>query len=266
MSAGDSLKLARIDYVHGLLAWRIWLRLGLGDIRIRYKRTVLGPLWITLSMTATFIAVGMLFSAVYKNDVHHYLPYLACGMVIWALIGAIAAEGPTIFVNAHHIISSLRVPLVVHVLRCVVRNGIVFFYNSAAAAASYFVLGGEWHASQGLLLLTLPLFFTILFSAGLILAIVGARYRDLGPMLTVGLQLLFFMTPIMWTPGDLPDARKWWVAVNPFYHVIEIVRAPMLGEIPPPLSVWVSLVCLLLLAGTGYLLFCLFRRRISYWL
>lgn len=266
MRTGESLRLARSDYVRGLLAWRIWLRLGLGDIRIRYKRTVLGPLWITLSMTTTFVAVGMLFSAVYKNDVHQFLPYLAAGMVTWAMIGSIASEGPAIFVNAHHVISSLRMPLVIHVLRCVVRNGMIFFYNSVAALASYFVLGGEWHSSQFLLLLSLPLFFATLFSAGLILAIVGARYRDLAPILTVGLQLLFFMTPIMWHLEDLPNARKWWVTINPLYHLIEIVRAPMLGEVPSAMSVTVSMLFCLLLTLAGFGLFSLCRRRISYWL
>ena len=266
MSSRHSLQLARSDYLRGLLAWRIWLRLGLGDIRIRYKRTVLGPLWITLSMTASFVAMGMLFSAVYKNDVHRYLPYLAAGMVAWGMIGTVAAEGPFIFVNAHHIISSLRVPLVVHVLRCVVRNGTVFFYNMTAAAASYFILGGEWHAAHLLLLLTLPLFFATLFSAGLILAIVGARYRDLGPILAVSLQLIFFMTPILWSPEDLPNASKWWVTANPFYHLIEIVRAPMLGAVPSFESAAISTACLVILAAAGYGLFGLFRRRISYWL
>ena len=266
MSAEESLRLARSDYVRGLLAWRIWLRLGLGDIRIRYKRTVLGPLWITLSMTATFVAMGMLFSAVYRNDVHRFLPYLAAGMVTWSAMSAVAQEGPQIFVNAHHVISSLRVPLVVHVLRCVVRNAMIYFYNSAAALASYLLLGGEPRAAHFLLLLYLPVFFATLSAAGLILAIIGARYRDLGPIIGVGTQLLFFMTPIMWNLDDLPNARKWWVMINPLYHLIEIVRAPMLGAAPPLLSVAVSLGCLLLLGLAGYGLFSLFRRRIPYWL
>lgn len=261
-----SLELARNDYLRGFLAWRIWLRLGLGDIRIRYKRTILGPLWITLSMTATFVAMGMLFSAVYKTDVHRYLPYLAAGMVAWSAVSAVAGEAPQIFVLAHNIISSLRLPLVVHVLRCVVRNGVVYLYNAGAALASYFVLGGEPHEAHLLLLVSLPLFFATLSSAGLILAIVGARFRDLGPIIAMGLQLLFFMTPILWTDDSLPNARKWWVTINPFYHLIEIVRAPMLGQMPSGLSMSVSVGCCVVLAAASFVLFGLFRRRIPYWL
>jgi ABC-type polysaccharide/polyol phosphate export permease len=266
MSGRHSLELAGRDYLRGLFAWRAWLRLGLGDIRIRYKRTVLGPLWITLSMTGTFIAMGMLFSAVYRNDVHHYLPYLAAGMVTWSTLATVAGEGPQIFVSSQHVISSLQLPLPVHVLRCVVRNAVVHLYNSGAALASFFLLGGQPHGAHLLLLACLPLFLATLSAAGLILAIVGARFRDLGPIITVGLQLLFFMTPVIWSPDSLPDARKWWVAINPLYHLIEIVRAPMLGEVPNGLSILVSFASCAALGIGGFVLFCLFRRRIPYWL
>ena len=77
----QSRRLAHGDFVQAWLSWRLWLTLGLSDISIRYKRTLLGPLWITLSMSATFVALGILFSAILKNDVHSYLPYLAAGMV-----------------------------------------------------------------------------------------------------------------------------------------------------------------------------------------
>lgn len=124
-----SAGLARDDFLRGLAAWRLWLGLGARDIRIRYKRTVLGPWWITVSMAATFICLGMLFSAVMKNDIRIYLPYLALGMVVWNFIGAVAIDGPQIFVQSQHIITSLRMPLVVHVLRAVVRNLVTFLHK-----------------------------------------------------------------------------------------------------------------------------------------
>lgn len=265
-SLGRSAHIAHRDFFAGLLAWRLWLGLGVRDIHIRYKRTYLGPWWATISMSATFISLGMLFSAVLKNDVRLYLPFLAAGMVSWSLISAMAGDGPRIFVDSHHVITSLRLPLTVHVLRCLVRNAIVFFHNCAAALAAYVVLGGALTPAHLLLLLSLPVFFATLFSGSLILAIVGARFRDLGPVIGVGLQFAFFMTPIIWSPSDIPLGRRWWVAINPLYHMIEIVRAPLLGTVPAGMSFAVSGATALMLTGMAYASFRIFRRRISYWL
>lgn len=262
----QTLGAARRDFVQGLLAWRMWFRLGLQDIRIRYKRTYLGPLWITASMAGTFIAMGMLFSAVLKNDVRFYLPYLAAGMVVWSFLSAVVGEAPSAFTSAQHIINALRLPFPVHVLRCVLRNGIVFLHNFAAAWAAYFVLGGKPDPAQLFLLLSLPLLFFLAYFIGLILAIVGSRFRDLGPAQSVVMQLLFFMTPIMWRPQDIPDGSKWWVAANPAHHLLEIIRAPMMGAWPEALSVGVSLGFTAVMGLAAFLLFLAFRHRISYWL
>ena len=262
----SSWHIAHQDYVQALKSWRLWLSLGLRDISIRYKRTILGPLWITLSTSATFIALGMLFSAILKNDIHTYLPYLATGMVTWTLINTMANDSPQIFVDSQHIITSLRLPLPVHVLRCTTRNGLIFLHNCVAAWLTSLVLGGSIGPSLLFLLISLPLLFAILFSGGLILAILGARFRDLGPIIGMVMQFLFFLTPIMWSPSDIPLGRKWWVEINPIYHIMECIRAPLLGRIPPTLSLIVTASVALLLGLLAYGLFCQFRRRISYWL
>ena len=257
---------AHRDFVRGIASWRVWLHLGMGDIRIRYKRTVLGPLWVTLSMAGTFISMGMLFSAVYKTDIHQFLPFLAAGMVTWNTMSALATESPGIFVQSQHIINTLRMPMTIHVLRATTRNAMILSYNMAAAMASHFLLGGALTAAHALLLITLPLFLGTLSAAALILAIIGARFRDVGPIIGVTLQFLFFMTPIFWTVDALPLARKWWITANPLYHLVEIVRAPMLGQVPSALSFGVSVSTLITLMVVGYFLFCRFRGRIAYWI
>lgn len=259
-------RLAHADFFAGLLAWRLWMGLGLRDIRIRYQRTRLGPWWITLGTAATFTTLGMLFSAVLKNDVRVYLPYLAAGMVSWNLIAAMVGEAPRIFVDSRHIITSVRLPLVVHVLRCLVRNTIIFLHNCAAAIAALLLLGGSPTWAHLLLLVTLPIMLAALFSGALILGLLGARFRDLDPIIGIGVQMAFFMTPIIWHPSDIPLGRKWWVAANPLHHLVEIVRAPLLGAAPSATSLIVAGVTSATLVAAAYALFRLFRRRISYWL
>ncbi len=258
--------LAHHDFFKGIRSWSLWFGLGIHDIRIRYKRTLLGPLWITASQAATFICMGMLFSAVLKNDVTDYLPYLAAGMVIWSFVSAVANESAQIFTSAHHVITSLRIPLVVHVLRFVFRHLLVFFHNFAAAVAAFLILGGHLTAASSFLLVSVPLLFIMMSSAALIVAVVGARFRDIAPVIGIVMQLTFFMTPIMWRTSDIPNASKWWVTINPWHHVIEVVRAPMLGTMPAPLSVEVLLFGTLVLVALAYVMFCSFRHRIAYWL
>lgn len=257
---------AHEDFIQGFMAWRLWLTLGLQDIRIRYKRTLLGPWWITASQTVTFICMGMLFSAVLKNDVRTYLPYLAAGMVTWSFLAASINEAPSIFTGAHVIITTLRIPLLVHVLRNVVRNFLVFMHNFCAALGAHLVLGGKVTSAALMLLATLPLLFLILTAGSLLLAIVGARFRDLVPVIGIVVQLMFFMTPIMWRSSDVPDGSKWWIIVNPAYHLIETVRAPLLGQVPDLLSLGVTAGIAVLMTLAAYLMFRAFHHRIAYWL
>ena len=261
-----SARLAHGDFVLAWQSWRLWLGLGLRDISIRYKRTILGPVWLTLSTTATFTSMGMLFSAILKNDVHQFLPYLAAGMVVWNLLNATAGEAPYVFVHSHHIIQSLRLPLPVHVLRCTAYNMMLFLHNAVAAVLALLVLGGHLTPASLMLLVCLPVLFVILFSGGLILALLGARFRDLGPIIAMAMQFLFFLTPIIWSPEDIPQGRKWWIEINPCYHLIEIVRAPLLGRMPPQTSLLVALGTAVIIAALAYGLFLRFRRRLAYWL
>jgi lipopolysaccharide transport system permease protein len=116
----------------------------------------------------------------------------------------------------------------------------------------------------------------LLFIPGLILFLINAawislavgvlstRYRDIPQVIANALQVIFFLTPIFWSPESLPN-RPAFVLLNPFYHLIEIVRAPLLGEVAPLLS-WGHCVGMAL-AGLGFTAW-LYRRahaRIAYW-
>jgi len=264
---GAAVPAAGRDLIGAMRGWRVWVGLGMQDIQIRYRRTVLGPLWITVSQAATFICLGMLFSAVLKTDVHRYLPYLALGLVTWGFLLGTTVEGPRVFQEAHHVINALRMPLTSHVLRTLVRHLLIYAHTLVAAVAAYAVLGGDLDPLALLQLpLSLLLLLAVLFPLTLALAVLGARFRDLGPVIEVLGQMLFFMTPIMWRPEDLPLASKWWIEINPVHHLLTLVRAPIYGEMLPRDSLLMAagLAVGLNLAAVG--LFAACRRRIPYWL
>ncbi len=261
-----AMKNAHVDFFEGPLTWRTWASLGFYDIRLRYRRTFLGPLWITIGFAITFTMMAMLFSAVLKTDIRSFLPYVGAGMIIWTFASGIVTESPSIFISAHHIINSLKLPLSIHVLRCLCRHGMIFAHNFLAFILICAAIGHFPNANSLLLLATLPLLAIILYFMALILAIVGARFRDIAHIVLVATQLLFFMTPIIWSPSDLPAASKYWIVGNPFFHLLEIVRAPLIGKTIEPLSLIVTITMAILLALTSYSLFLVFRRRITYWL
>ena len=254
------------DIREGFLSWRVWTELALFDNDQRYRRTVLGPLWITVNMAAFVVGMALVYSAIFKTDFATYLPYLTAGMIVWQFMVGLAGDAPTIFVQANQIINSMVMPLSVHVLRVILRHLIVLAHNLVVFTALVVLMDVPvtWHTSlviPGLLLLVVTSVWVTL-----ILATAGARYRDLQPIITNVLQLMFFLTPLIWHRDVLSGGKLLWVDYNPLYHLIEIVRAPLLGQ-APTLSSYVLVVALNVVGiVAGFLFFRRFRHRIVYWL
>ena len=265
MSAPSSLNRADRDILSGIARWRVWLMLGWHDIDQRYRRTTLGPLWFTLTTFIMVASLGFVFSKVLGNDMSTYVPFLAAGLTSWALISQIAIEAPTAFVTAESIINATNLPFTVHVLRLLVRQLVIYFHNLLAL-----VLLGIWYewdvgyttllVIPGLLLVLLNGLWIALFMATL-----GTRFRDLGPIVANALQVVFFVTPTVWQPGAI-GCHRYIVDWNPVYHLISVIRSPLLGEVPSALSYGVVLSMLLVGSLVSLYFFRRFRWRVTYWL
>jgi ABC-2 type transport system permease protein/lipopolysaccharide transport system permease protein len=253
------------DLYEGLRAWPMWSSLGWHDIRQRYRRSVLGPLWITLSMGVLVGTLGTIYSRVFHADIASYLPYLCAGFVIWGFISSSATESCTIFMESAALIKQTKVPFSIHVLRVLWRNFIVFLHTVIIFLPLALWFGIEPHFTALLALPGLLLLYVSAMWMGLVLAILGARFRDVPWVVTNLLQVAFFSTPIMWQANALGDDPLM-AELNPLYHLIELVRAPLLGQQPEPLS-WLVAAALIVLGAIGTM--ALFRRvsqQIVYWL
>ena len=252
------------DLLNGARLYELWSRFAFHDIRQRFRRSVLGPFWLTLSMGILVATLGLVFSALFQQDVAKTLPYISTGIIFWGLLTSCINEGTTVFISAESYIRNLPMPLSVHFYRMMARNLIIWVFNMAIylVVAVYFGLMPGWNA-----LLFIPGFILFLINAAWISLAVGVlstRYRDIPQVIANTLQVIFFLTPIFWSPATLPN-RPAFVVFNPFYHLIEIVRAPLLGEVAPLLS-W-GLCIGMALAGLGFTAW-LYRRahaRIAYW-
>jgi len=258
---------AHRDIVDGLRLWPVWAALAWHDIRIRYIRTLLGPLWITVSMAVSVFALGLVFSKIFNTDLGAYLPFLTAGLLIWGFISGILLEAAPTFSTAQLIILSVSAPYSMHVYRGVLRQIIIFGHNVLVFVGVVLVVGVSVTPATLLFFPALLLVCVIMAWVTLLLAIVGTRFRDLQPIITTILQLFFFVTPLIWDRDQLAGrAHPIWIDINPFYHIIEIMRAPMLGKVPPLLTI-VTVVAIAIGGWLAtYAMFTRFRRRIPYWL
>lgn len=243
----------------------LWFWFGLLDIRLRYRRVVLGPWWVTLSMAVMVGALGTLYSTILHVDIAVYLPFFAVGMVLWALIAGQLAEAANGFIQFEHAIRQVRIPLPAYLLRILWRNILVLAHNGVIVLAALLFFSPGTTAAALLALPGLLVLCATLFGLSLITAILCTRYRDFLQVVTVLLQLMFFITPILWKPDAL-GRHAWVVDINPAFHLIEMVRAPLLGSMPTALSTAAALGTCALVNLAAVWLFSRHHRQIVYWL
>jgi ABC-type polysaccharide/polyol phosphate export permease len=262
---GDrQLRLAVADVADGVALWRLWGRLGWNDILQRYRRSLLGPLWLTASMGIMVLALGVVYARILKMALDDFMPFLCVGLLIWSIISSVLTEAGTLFTGAESYIKQIRLPYSVYVCRFMWSKTVIFAHNFVIyiGIVIYFKL-----QPGGAVLWAMPGFVLILLNgalASLYVGMVSARFRDVPQLIASIVQIIFFMTPIMWKP-ELLGSKSVLMTFNPFYHLVEIVRAPLLGQVPSA----ENYIALGLISMANFLLaavlFVRFRARISYW-
>lgn len=254
------------DLVSTLKSFHVVRVMGGQDIRQRYKRSRLGPFWITISMAVMITTMGLVFANLFKTPLHDFLPYLTLGLIIWGFLSGCITEGCDALISAEGIIKQLPVPLHVHVLRVVWKNFIIFMHNIVIFPLVLFAVskGINWHV-----LLVIPGFILLALNISwllMVMSLICARFRDMTQIILSIMQVIFYLTPVIWMPKLL--THKIGVMLlnfNPFYHLMEVVRAPLLGEVPSVTTYWI--VAIMAVAGIAFstLMTSKFKYRVPYW-
>lgn len=254
------------DIGKGMRAYRIWLHQSWLDIKIRYRRSTLGPLWITINLAVMVFALGLLYSALFRVEYREFLPYFAAGVVAWNLFSSILLDATSVFISAEHVIKQMNIPLSTHVFRCLARNFIIFLHNSLVLVACNLFLVRAFSWRLALLPLYVLMLGGIFFFLTLAVGIFSTRFRDVTQIIASILQVLMLFTPIFWMKRIVPEGMDYVYNFNPFFHFIELLRNPVLGQPVSDLNLFFSLACLALAALVTLPLYARYRRRISYWL
>lgn len=246
-------------YLAYVLAWM--------DIRGRYRRSRLGQFWLTISHAFFVFGIGMLYATFFNAPIERYLPYLAGGFVVWQWLSSLVLEGCQTFIGASRFILQQALPYRVHVLRVVLRNAFIFAHNIVVFFVVLIIFQPPefgWSA-----LLAIPGIALVLLNGtwvALLLGTISARFRDVPQIISSIMQIMFFVTPIIWSPDTVGARGALVAALNPFAYFLDIVRGPFLGK-PPALESWLVVLAITAIGwGVALTLYRRYRHRIAYWI
>jgi len=257
--------LAARDLAEGTRKWPTWYVLGLSELRQRYRRSVAGPFWLTMSMGIQALIMGFVLSFLFRIDVERYLPFLCISLVTWTFLNTAVNEGATCFTSMSAVILQVKRPFWIYVMLVLWRNALIYAHTVVifiVAALVYGLLPSLTYAliPAGLALLLLNAAWMAL-AAGLL----SARFRDVPMLVQNAFTVLVWLTPIYYHADQLGSKVRLITDLNPLTYIVEVARAPFLNEIPPP-HIWFIAVGITLCGWAfAFALFVRSRARIAYW-
>lgn len=242
-----------------ILAWQ--------DVSIRYKRSKVGQFWLTLNTLVFISTIGIVFGSIFRFKLEDYLPNISASILMWNFISSSIQEGCLSFIDSGSIILQVKIPFFTYIMRTVLRNIIIFFHNIVIFPLVCLFVGYKINFYIFLSILGLALNFINLSWICIICAVFCTRFRDLHQIIISFMQIMFYVTPIVWSVKVLPpNFSPLMLYLNPFYNFIDIVKQPLLGHAPTS-SEW--LFCIgMAIVGWGIAIYILgkYKARIAYWL
>lgn len=252
----DIIRTFRMPQLVLYMAW--------SDVRARYKRSVLGPLWITLGTAISIFAFGFIWSELLHMKRETFVPILTTGLILWQFMSACITEASSVFSRQATIIRNLDLPLSLHPAQLILRHCINLAHNVPLLFIVILIMGVPFNLNM---LMIVPAFLLVvanLFWMSMLIGVLGARFRDFEYMVSMIIPLLMFLSPVMFRPNALPFSGKY-IWVNPFADMIEMLRHALLGEVVPDF-LWLINLGMLIVGGTLTVMFFNSKfKRIAFW-
>jgi ABC-type polysaccharide/polyol phosphate export permease len=242
------------------LAWS----LAWADVVSRYRGSILGPFWITLSMGVMVLGIGFLYATLFQIPVAQHLPYVALGIVFFGVMTGTINEGCETFVQAAGMLSQTSLPMFTFVWRTILRN-LIYLAHHLVIVVIVLAFYGWRQADVPLAVLGLLLMVANAGWLSMLVGIASARFRDIPQIVISVMQFAFLFTPVFWR-ADMRAGLKPVLDYNPFYHLLETVRAPLMGQAVDGRSYLVLVAMALVGWALTFALFARTRRRIVHYL
>lgn len=263
----EKILVALIDLMGAINKIHLPLLLGWQDIKQRYRRSKLGPFWLTISMGVMITMVGYILGRAMGLSQQEYFPFVATGMIFWSFISTGINEGSSSFITSSGMIRQLSLPLSIYPIRILWRNIVVLGHNLILLPIVLVVAQKPLNFNLFWIVPGFALLVLNIFWISLLLGVICTRYRDLPPIISSLIQVFFYVTPIIWMPNSMNSRVPSWIFdFNPAYHLLELVRGPILGYCPSLLSWLVSLVAVMIGSLVTLVFYGKYKKRIAYWI
>jgi lipopolysaccharide transport system permease protein len=254
-----------LDLKESVASWRLWTLLGWLEVRQRYARSRLGPFWLTISMGVMIASIGVVYGTLFGQKMSEYLPFLAVSLVMWGSFSQIVIEGSSAYINSSAYIRQTSTPKLIYMLQVVWRNLVILAHNFLIVILLLAIFGVKSWATLPVFIPALILYMVNALWIAMVAGLLSARFRDLPQIIGAFMQIAFYVTPIIFRPNSL-SRFSFVVEFNPLAYMIDLVREPLVGQVPSALT-WAVTGSMavfgwfLALALTGRYL-----KRLAYWI
>ena len=242
------------------------LRLAWVEIVQSYRRSLLGPFWITLNLVIFTIAMTFVYGALFSMPTAEYAAFLACGMIVWSWVSALLTEAGNTFINNGHFVKNTSIDKSVLIWTFVYRQVIILAHHLIVYVA--LILLGVIQLSR-YTALALPA-FVVLFLLSVpitaIMSILFPRFRDLARLIASLILVILLITPIFWQATMMTGWRTLVYLANPIYYIVEFARAPLLGKPPDQIVVAVVLAMTAAIWVLGAAVYRRYAKYVVFWL
>lgn len=232
-----------LSYTSNVWQYRyFWGSLVRMDIRTRYRGSWLGAGWSLLHPLAMSAAMCVVFHKLFGMSVQDYLPRLIAGIVFWQFLSACAVAGCNCLTAGEAYLRQVPAPMAIYPLRTVLAASFHLCVAFTIVLIGNALIAGTNHpASMVALLPILPLLLIFGWSLAVISGFANAYFPDMHHLIEIAMQMLFYATPIIYTPEILRDRGMGWLLdINPIAALVEVVRQPLLGRELPDSATYVT--------------------------
>jgi lipopolysaccharide transport system permease protein len=212
-----------------------WLSLVRQDVQGRYRRSAFGLGWSLLHPVATALVMCTVLHRLFQVDLCHFIPFLMAGLAFWGYLAGVTLQGCQCFVDAEPYIRQHPLPLAVYPLRAALRTLVDLLIALAVVVAMTACLRG-FTSPLALAWLTVAIVLLLIFgwSLAALAGYVHTVFRDTRHIAEVGLQALFYLTPVVYPPELLTNTEMaWLVRFNPLVPFLNLIRLPLLEGADP---------------------------------
>jgi len=265
-SATSQWSLLWRDIRESIRLWRLWTHLGWGDILKQYRRSFLGPIWLTLNSMIFIVVFSLIGAQLFSLPLGTYLSYFCLGHVYFSFFSSTINEGCQTYIASEAFLKQAPYPKMVFVFRVMWRNLLMLAHSAPIVLGVLWWTGLLWKVQLGWWVLGVALMVTAATLAVALLGALAARFRDVSMIVQSLMQIALFVTPVMWQAEQLTERAQLVVRWNPLAAFLELLRAPLLGRAPSSAALVMATAVITLLAVIYALAYVRVRRRIVYWL